>query len=58
MLPLSREIGCLEDLRRATALYRMAFGQPRQSDLVATLSELSPTEVQEMRSAIAIDLAP
>jgi hypothetical protein len=58
MLPLSREIGCLEDLRRATALYRMAFGQPRQADLVATLSELSSTEVQEMRSAIAINLAP
>jgi len=36
---LSREINRLEDLKRSLALYRLAFGQPRQEDLLRLLRE-------------------
>ena len=39
MFPLSREVGKLEGLQRGIALYRLAFGQPRQEDLLAFLME-------------------
>jgi hypothetical protein len=38
LLPLSREVAQLEILKRQLALYRLAFGQPRQEDLLAYLS--------------------
>ena len=34
MFPLSREVGKLEGLQRGIALYRLAFGQPRQENLL------------------------
>lgn len=37
MLPLSREVERLERLKRSLALYRVAFGQPRQAELVALI---------------------
>jgi len=37
MLPLSREEHRLQRLKRDLALYRVAFGQPRQAELVALL---------------------
>lgn len=37
VLPLSREEQRLQRLKRELALYRVAFGQPRQSELVALL---------------------
>lgn len=50
MLPMSREHANLERLKSAAATYRMAFGQPRHSDLM---------EIVDGRSAMpAIDLAP
>lgn len=54
-LPFSREIEQYGYLKRTVALYRLAFGQPRQQDLVAFLLEqiegLSATAWQ-------IDLSP
>jgi hypothetical protein len=38
MYPLSGEVGRLAGLQRGLALYRMAFGQPRQEDLLAFLA--------------------
>lgn len=38
LLPMSREIALLAKLKRQLALYRLAFGQPRQEDLLAYLS--------------------
>jgi hypothetical protein len=35
--PLSRDIGKLERLKEDLALYRLAFGQPRQEDMLALL---------------------
>ena len=55
-MPLSREIGRLEDLQRALAIYRLVFGQPRQEELLAYLERTGATEamVEELR----IDLSP
>jgi hypothetical protein len=39
MLPLSRERGRYQRLRRSLAVYRMVFGQPRQEDLLAHLRQ-------------------
>jgi hypothetical protein len=37
LLPLSREGAQLERLKRSLAIYRVVFGQPRQSELVQLL---------------------
>jgi hypothetical protein len=39
MLPLSREVAQLQRLKKLLAVYRLAFGQPRQEDLLAYLSQ-------------------
>ena len=38
LLPLSREIAKLKRLKQMLAVYRLAFGQPRQEDLLAYLN--------------------
>ncbi len=38
LLPYSKEVGKLKRLKRGLALYRMVFGQPRQQDLLFSLS--------------------
>lgn len=40
LLPLSREVQQIEVLKRQLAVYRLAFGQARQDDLLAYLAEL------------------
>lgn len=56
-LPLSRDVAKLEDLKRTVGAYRLAFGQPRQEDLVAYLrNRLSDDEVD--LSELQIDLSP
>ncbi|MFI2294468.1 helicase-related protein [Isoptericola sp. NPDC019571] len=57
-LPLSAEVARLQELVRATSLYRMTLGQPRQSELLEVLDGLSPVEQQRVRDAISINLAP
>lgn len=37
LLPLSREVAKLQRLKQMLAIYRLAFGQPRQEDLLAYL---------------------
>lgn len=54
--PLSREERGWSWLERMTAIYRLAFGQPRQSDLLSILDQ--PTMTAEMRDKILIRLAP
>lgn len=54
MLPFSREVRRLEWLKRSLALYRLAFGQPRQEDLLEYLNglataELSPQDLAELQ---------
>jgi len=38
LLPLSREISQLRRLKQMLAIYRLAFGQPRQEDLLEYLA--------------------
>ncbi len=55
-LPLSAEHDRERRLRRDRALYRLAFGQPRQDDLLAVLEarNVDPSTLQDLR----IDLQP
>jgi hypothetical protein len=39
VLPYSKEVGKLKRLKQGLALYRMVFGQPRQEDLLFSLSQ-------------------
>ena len=39
MLPMSRDAEKLRRMKRALALYRLVFGQPRQEDLIAYLDQ-------------------
>lgn len=59
MLPLSEEIERFEALRRSLTAYRLAFGQPRQEDLVAYLLErFTEEQVAELTGRFRIDLSP
>jgi hypothetical protein len=58
-LPLSREHQRLARLLKSLALYRLVFGQPRQEDLVALLSErLDQHKVARAVRDLRIDLSP
>jgi len=46
MLAFSREVSRLERLRRGLALYRLAFGQPRQEDLLGHLDSMREVDAQ------------
>ena len=59
MIPLSKDVDRAEVLRRSLAVYRMAFGQSRQDDLVQYLQRYLTAE--QIKSAVAelrIDLTP
>ena len=59
ILPFSRDEARLEVLKRSLAAYRLAFGQPRQEDLVAFLERsLDEEEVARISDELRIDLAP
>ncbi|HAY20640.1 MAG TPA: helicase, partial [Desulfobacterales bacterium] len=59
LLPFSREVQQLERLKRSLALYRLVFGQPRQEDLLAHLTErVSPEQAEGLAHAWRISLAP
>lgn len=59
MHPLSRDVDRADALRRALTVYRMAFGQNRQDDLVAYLtSRFRPEEIQDLTEKLRIELAP
>jgi phosphoglycolate phosphatase-like HAD superfamily hydrolase len=58
-LPMSRDRERADLLRQSLTVYRMAFGQNRQEDLVAYLTGLVPADQVERVSAdVAIDLSP
>jgi hypothetical protein len=58
-LPMSRDLERYESLRRSLAIYRMAFGQPRQDDLIAFLLSRMPLEqARTIADELRIDLAP
>ena len=58
-LPMSREATLLPALRRALAVYRMVFGQPRQDDLVDfLLDRMDTAQLETLGQELRIDLTP
>jgi len=57
-LPFSRETTLLEWLKRSVALYRLAFGQPRQDDLISFLNGLDDKYEDINLTALQISLRP
>ena len=58
-LPLSRDEAQLEALRRALTIYRMAFGQNRQEDVLAYLrKKVSPERLEQLADTLRVDLSP
>jgi hypothetical protein len=51
LIPFSREVGQLHRLKRNLALYRLVFGQPRQEDLLAHLTERLTSPAAMSRAA-------
>ena len=59
ILPFSRESARLPQLRKSLAIYRLAFGQPRQEELVELLSDrVSPDHLPRWLEQLRIDLSP
>ncbi len=58
MFPLSRETGWLAALQRGLALYRLAFGQPRQEDLLVFLAGKEEGEERGYGEPMEISLEP
>lgn len=57
-LPFSREETRLSWLRRSVAIYRLAFGQPRQDDLLALLDKARDTLSDKELGELQINLRP
>lgn len=59
-MPFSTEIIRLDEILRILSLYRLAFGQPRQQELVENLLKRNFTDddIKEIKRALLIDLAP
>jgi hypothetical protein len=58
-LPFSRDAMRLAALSRSLAAYRLAFGQPRQEDLVAYLEDrVDPAMLVDLAKRLRIDLSP
>lgn len=59
VMPASRDSILFSSLKRAVSLYRLAFGQLRQEDLVAYLEgSLSASQVEELSRKILLNLEP
>lgn len=58
-LPMSRELDRLEVLRNGLAVYRLAFGQARQEDVIDhLLRRLGPDRAKALAAELRIDLRP
>lgn len=59
MLPFSREVTRLAWLKRSLTVYRLAFGQPRQDDLLEYLQHLVGADMDSsMLDDLQIRLEP
>ena len=60
MMPMSKEVGRLKEALKILSLYRLAFGQPRQEELLANLLErdMNLDEIKAMTRTLVINLAP
>ena len=59
VMPFSRDAAALPRLRKTLAAYRLAFGQPRQEELVEFLgADRSDEDLLKLASQLRIDLSP
>ena len=59
VLPFSRDAAALPRLRKSLAAYRLAFGQPRQEELVEFLgADRSDDDLLRLASQLRIELSP
>ena len=59
VMPFSQEEAALPQLRKALAAYRLAFGQPRQEELVELLGTgRSDEDLMRLTKRLRIDLSP
>ena len=58
VLPLSRDRDRWAKLQESLALYRLAFGQPRQEDMLAALQRRGIASRPEQIAELRIDLRP
>ena len=59
VMPFSRDAATLPRLRKSLAAYRLAFGQPRQDELVEFLgADRSDDDLLQLASQLRIDLSP
>ena len=60
MYPYSRDQGKLSTILKTLSIYRLAFGQPRQVELIEYLlkKEFSPAEIEAIRKHLMINLSP
>ena len=59
VLPFSRDAAVVSQLRKSLAVYRLAFGQPRQEELVEFLSaDRTDEELLQLTARLRIDLSP
>jgi hypothetical protein len=56
--PLSRDVVRWEQLQEMLALYRLAFGQPRQEDMVALLARRGLSDDPDRVTELGLDLSP
>jgi hypothetical protein len=60
LYPFSRDHGKLAAILKTLAIYRLAFGQPRQVELIEHLlqKDFSPEEIALIREKLMINLSP
>ena len=59
LIPYSREVQQMQRIIRTLTLYRLTFGQPRQEELVETLSgKLGEEDLERLREKLLINLSP
>ncbi len=59
VLPFSRDAAALPRLRKTLATYRLAFGQPRQEELIEFLgADRTDVDLLALASRLRIDLSP
>lgn len=60
MMPLSRDVARLEHALKVLAIYRLAFGQPRQDELLNNLlqREFTHDEIKLITEKLVINLSP
>lgn len=58
--PMSREVTKYRDIKRILVLYRLAFGQPRQQELLERFigCDVDNEKFQEIKDSLIINLAP